>query len=128
MLHKVTVTWDDQAEVISWDIERVPHSFALAMARYVAQSRIDRRDSRPAHAPERTPCTCGEATTEQAETLATVVGGIVHRFDRRPCYVNEREFAGEPFYTAYLTGSFIPHPYNYYPYTTYTSGNCGGHW
>lgn len=86
MLHEVIVTWDDQAEVISWDIERVPRGFALAMARHIAQSRTDRGDARQSGAPERTPCTCGEATTEQADTLAIVVGGIVHRFDRRPCY------------------------------------------
>lgn len=126
MLHEVTVTWDDQAEVISWDIERVPRGFAVAMAHYV-QSRADSGDTREFGAPERTPCTCGEATTERADILATVVGGIVHRFDRRPCYLRA-ESAGEPFYIAYLTGSFVPRHAGYYRSPTYNGGNCGGPW
>ncbi len=128
MLHEVTVTWDDQAEVISWDIERVPRGFAVAMAHYVAQSRAGRGETGPGGSSQRTPCTCGEVATGNPEALATLVGDIVHRFDRRPCYVKKRESIGEPFYVAYLTGQFVRCPYHNYPYPSYNGGNCGGPW
>jgi len=87
MLHTVTVTWDDQAQVISWDPDSVPRDFAVYLACLIVRPGAARRDADPPRAPERAPCTCGSATTDDPAAFRVERDGIIHRFDRRPCHI-----------------------------------------